>query len=178
MKRVKVLPIIISLVTSFLILLSLPFLFQNNRYTTQASSICSFEGGNCYPDSYNCTGGASSPLTCDPGSKCYFGGECIAPVGPTVGCPSGSINTALGCFYIQTPRVFIIILLRVGAGLAGGIAFVLMVIAGFMMMTSSGDPRRLTAGKELLTAAITGLLFLVGGVYILRLIGVDLLGIF
>jgi hypothetical protein len=53
-------------------------------------------------------------------------------------------------------------------GFGGGIAFILMVYAGFMIMTSSGDPKRLTAGKELLTAAIA----------ILRLIGVELLGVF
>jgi hypothetical protein len=52
------------------------------------------------------------------------------------------------------------------------------VYAGFIIMTSSGSPKKLAAGKELLTAAISGLLLLVLGAYLLRLVGVELLGIF
>jgi hypothetical protein len=152
MKKARILFLSTSAILSLAILLLLPFFSQSNSFQVKAQ--CEFEGGSCYPTNYSCSGGAGSPLMCDSGFKCYFGGTCTAPTGPGAGCPSGSINTALGCFYAQTPRVFIIILLRVAAGLGGGIAFILMVYAGFMIMTSSGDPKRLTAGKELLTAAI------------------------
>lgn len=178
MKRAHMSFLLISSLLSFAVLLLLPVVSQGSNFKLQAQTICETEGGSCYPNDYTCVDGVSWGLTCDAGSKCYYGGTCSAPTGPTAGCPGGSINTALGCFYIQTPRVFIIILLRIGAGLGGGIAFMLMVYAGFMIMTSSGDPKRLTAGKELLTAAIAGLLFLIGGVYVFRIIGVDLLGIF
>jgi hypothetical protein len=178
MKRTKILSLAVSFVISLTILLALPFFSQSNKFQAKASSICAVEGGSCWPQEYNCVDGVDSPLTCGKGEKCYFGGGCTAPTGPTAGCPSGSINTALGCFYIKSPNIFIIYLLRAGIGLGGGLAFMLMVYAGFIIMTSSGDPRRLTAGKELFTAAISGLLFLVGGVYVLRLIGVDLLGLF
>jgi hypothetical protein len=179
MKRTKILSLITSFVISLTILLALPFFFQGKSFVAKAQ-ICADAGGRCVPKDYNCIHGVDSPLAgChNPSDKCYIGGNCTAPTGPTAGCPYGSINTALGCFYIRTPNVFIIYLLRAGIGLGGGIAFMLMVYAGFIIMTSSGDPRRLTAGKELLTAAISGLLFLVGGVYVLRLIGVDLLGLF
>jgi hypothetical protein len=40
-----------------------------------------------------------------------------------------------------------------------------------------GNPQRLNAGKEMLTAAIIGLLLLLFGVFALRLIGVNILGI-
>ena len=62
-----------------------------------------------------------------------------------------------------------------GIGIGGGIAFLLIVFAGFQILTSSGDPTRLKAGQELLTSAITGLIMLIFSVYILRLIGVDIL---
>jgi len=64
-----------------------------------------------------------------------------------------------------------------GLGIGGGIAFVLMVFAAFQIMTSSGDPHRLQAGKELLTSAIAGLLLLIFSVYILRIVGIDILKI-
>ncbi len=50
-------------------------------------------------------------------------------------------------------------------------------MAGFQITTSSGDPKRLQAGKELLTSAIAGLLLLILSAFILRLIGVDILGL-
>jgi riboflavin transporter FmnP len=65
-----------------------------------------------------------------------------------------------------------------GIGVGGGIGFLMMIIAGFMILTSAGDPKKLAAGKELLTAAIAGVLFMVLGLYILRVVGVDVLGIF
>jgi hypothetical protein len=68
-------------------------------------------------------------------------------------------------------------MLLLGMGLAGGIALVLIFYAGFMVMTSAGNPQKLTAGKELLTAAIMGLLMLVFAGFILRFIGVDILGL-
>jgi hypothetical protein len=65
-----------------------------------------------------------------------------------------------------------------GMGLGGGVALIIMVIASYMIMTSAGDPRKLQAGKELLTSAISGLVLLVFAAYLLKFIGVDLLGIF
>jgi hypothetical protein len=179
MKRTKILFLLTSSALSLAMLLLLPSISQNDRFEAKAQ-ICAGAGGRCVPKEYNCVHGyLSSQAGChNPADKCYVGGACTSPTGPTAGCPYGSINTALGCFNIRSPNVFIIYLIRTGIGLGGGLAFMLMVYAGFMIMTSSGDPKRLTAGKELFTAAISGLLFLVGGTYVLRLIGVDLLGIF
>jgi hypothetical protein len=42
-------------------------------------------------------------------------------------------------------------------------------------MSSSGDPERLKGGQELLTSAIAGLIMLIFSVFILRVIGVDIL---
>ena len=62
-------------------------------------------------------------------------------------------------------------------GIGGGIAFLLILVAGFMIITSQGSPDKIQAGKELLTSAIAGLLLIIFSVFILELIGVDILEI-
>jgi hypothetical protein len=68
-------------------------------------------------------------------------------------------------------------ILRWAVGIGGGIAFLLILYAGFMIMTASGNPERLKAGQELLTSAISGLILLIFSVFILKFIGVDILGL-
>ncbi|PIZ48042.1 hypothetical protein COY29_04345, partial [Candidatus Woesebacteria bacterium CG_4_10_14_0_2_um_filter_39_14] len=67
--------------------------------------------------------------------------------------------------------------LKWAVGIGGGIAFLLIIYAGFMIMTSAGNPERLKAGQELLTSAISGLILLIFSVVILKIIGVDILGL-
>jgi len=93
-------------------------------------------------------------------------------------CEGGTgINTAIGCIPISDTNAFIGFILRWAIGIGGGIAFLLIVYAGFMIMSSSGNPERLKAGQELLTSAIAGLIMLIFSVFILRVIGVDILGL-
>jgi len=96
---------------------------------------------------------------------------------PQTGCPSGEINTAIGCIPVENPDALIGFLLRWAIGVGGGIAFLLIIVAGFQIMTSSGSPDRLKAGQELLTSAITGIILLIFSVFILELIGVHILNI-
>jgi hypothetical protein len=88
----------------------------------------------------------------------------------------GGSWTAIGC--IQTnPADFIKTLLGFGIGIAGGIAFLLILLGGFQILTSSGNPEQLNAGKELVGAAVTGLLLIIFSLFLLRLIGFSILGI-
>ena len=87
------------------------------------------------------------------------------------------INTAIGCIPIYDSGALIGWVLRWTIGIGGGIAFILILVAGFQIMTSRGDPQRLQAGKELLTSAIAGILLIIFSVFILEVIGVDILGI-
>jgi len=91
---------------------------------------------------------------------------------------SGKIATAIGCLPITNNLELTEDFLGWGMGLGGGVAFILIIFAGLMIMTSGGDPKKLAAGKELLTAAIAGLLLVITGVYLLRFIGVDILNLF
>ncbi|MBU0572662.1 pilin [Patescibacteria group bacterium] len=85
------------------------------------------------------------------------------------------INTAIGCIPIEDSNLLIGFILKWAIGVGGGIAFLLIVLAGFQIMTSSGNPDRLKAGQELMTSAIAGLILLIFSVFILKIIGVDIL---
>jgi hypothetical protein len=94
-------------------------------------------------------------------------------------CLDGNgINTAIGCIPVSDTNQFMGWILGWAVGVGGGIAFLLIVYASFMVMTSAGDPTRLKAGQELLTSAISGLIMLIFSVFILNFIGIDILGIF
>jgi len=96
-------------------------------------------------------------------------------------CNSTGINTAIGCINVlgdNTGAGFASFLLKWAIGVGSGIAFLLILYSGFMIMTSAGNPERLKAGQELLTSAISGILLLIFSIFILNLIGVKILGIF
>ena len=89
----------------------------------------------------------------------------------------GSLNTAIGCIPIFDQTQLLSFILKWAVGIAGGIAFLLIVYAGFMIMTAQGNPERLKAGQELLTSAISGLILLILSIFVLRFIGIDILGL-
>lgn len=60
-------------------------------------------------------------------------------------------------------------------GIGGGLAVGLIIISGYKIMTSQGDPEKLEDGKETLTAAISGLIFIILSATIFRLIAKGIL---
>ncbi len=96
-------------------------------------------------------------------------------------CGSNGISTAIGCIPVLAPddgASMVNFLIRWAIGIGGGIAFLLILYGGFMVMTSAGNPERLKAGQELLGSAISGVVLLIFSVFLLNLIGVKILGIF
>ncbi len=93
-------------------------------------------------------------------------------------CANGSIDTAIGCVPIDKPENFTTFILGWAVGIAGGVGLLLIIYSAFQITTSSGDPKKLQAGQELLTATITGMLLIIFSVFLLRIIGVNILGIF
>lgn len=89
---------------------------------------------------------------------------------------NGSTWTAFGCISGE-PGQAVGKFLNIGIGIAGGIAFLLILFGGFQILTSAGNPEQLSAGKELVGSAIAGLLLIIFSVFILRVIGADILGI-
>lgn len=84
--------------------------------------------------------------------------------------------TALGCISTE-PQGFISWLLQKVIGIAGGIAFLLILFGGFQILTSTGDPEKLASGKDIVVSALAGLLMIIFSVLLLRIIGVDILQI-
>jgi hypothetical protein len=85
------------------------------------------------------------------------------------GVDSG-IDTALGCIPYYTPAFTPWIISR-AIMIAGGLAFLLMIYAGFQILIASGNPERIMAGQELLKAALSGLLLIIFAIFLLNLVG-------
>jgi len=88
----------------------------------------------------------------------------------------GEIKTAIGCLPI-TVNGLIDKLLPAIFGIAGGIAFLMMVYGFIMISTSSGDEKKVAAAKQTITSAITGLIVSLFALFLYRLIAVQILHI-
>lgn len=95
---------------------------------------------------------------------------------PFGACAGIQIDTALGCIPVEIGP-FVGWLSGWIFGVTGGIAFLMMVYGFFLMATSSGDPKAIQGAQETVTSAITGLLLSVFGVFILRLVALNILQI-
>lgn len=87
--------------------------------------------------------------------------------------------TAIGCVDFTNFGSFITKgLLTPLLSFGGLVTFLLIIYAAVLIMTSSGDPEKIKKAKEMLTSALTGLIFIILSIFILKFIGGDLLGIF
>lgn len=118
------------------------------------STMCSSQSSTCVPDP-SCANPANPP----PGR-----GDCL--------------DTAIGCIDIRDPTGLVTSIMGLAIGIAGGIAFLLMIVGTIQALSSSGNPEKISAGQQMITSAIAGLLLIVFAVFILRVIGKDILGIF
>src|SRR3989344_1878504 len=139
---------------------------------------CSQPINNFRCDNNSCVADPNGPYTssteCE--AQCALGGGGGASTNVAL-CDDSHIDTAIGCIPFDSESNFIGFILSWAIGIGGGVAFIMMLFAGFQIMTSAGNPDRLRAGQELLTSAIAGLILLVFSVFILRVIGIDILGI-
>ncbi len=86
------------------------------------------------------------------------------------------IWTAIGCIK-KEPEEIVGKLIRLGLGIGGGVALLMILSAGFMLTVSQGNPQKTGQAKEMVTAAVTGLLFIIFSVTILQFIGFSVLKI-
>jgi len=97
---------------------------------------------------------------------------------PPGGQVNSGINTAIGCIPTDIGSGGLISsILRLAVGLGGGIALVLMLYGTFIITTSAGIPDKLKAGREIITSAIVGLIFIILSIVIMEFIGVQILGL-
>ena len=86
------------------------------------------------------------------------------------------IKTPLGDIP-TTPAGFAAAFVTLAVGVSGGVAFLLMIYGSFRFMFAAGNPESVQQGREIITAAILGLIVVVFAVFILRLIGISILGL-
>lgn len=93
-------------------------------------------------------------------------------------CPDGSdgLVTAIGCIHTQ-PKALVQDFLRFATGIGGGLAFMMMLLGAFQMLTSGGNPQNLQGGREVFQNALIGLLFVIFSILIMKIIGIDILNI-
>lgn len=84
--------------------------------------------------------------------------------------------TSLGCIPNDPPNL-VGWILGLGSGIAGGIAFLLILFGAGQIVLSGGVPEKIAAGKEIITSAVIGLVFIFVSVLVLQIIGVKILGI-
>jgi len=65
----------------------------------------------------------------------------------------------------------------IAIGIAGGIAFLLMIYGSFRLVFSNGDVEAVQQGRQIIVAAVTGLIVIIFSIFILRLIGISILGL-
>lgn len=116
-------------------------------------------------------------------NKCQIiGAEKDPPSPPLPPCavegqiPCKSFKTGLGSFATD-PGKFVASVFAILLAASGAIALILIMRAGYKIMTSQGKPDTIQEGREQLIAAVVGLLFLIFSLVFLEVIGVDILQI-
>lgn len=89
----------------------------------------------------------------------------------------GGTWTSFGCVPSTLQGFIGGFLLRTLLGLAGMFALLCIIYSSFLLQTSRGNPEKIKKGREYLTNCILGLLLILFSVFILRLIGVNILNI-
>jgi hypothetical protein len=117
----------------------------------------------------------TAPLPTAPKAK-GTGETCTANPSGTTPWEKEGIQTAIGCIPTN-PSGLISAITRLLTGVGGGIALLLMIFGAFRMITSQGNPDAIKEGSEQFTSALIGLLFIVFAVLLLKIIGVDILGL-
>lgn len=115
----------------------------------------------CIPDDVK---GGCDPTT---DSKC--------PSAKGVEC-SGGVVTALGCVKTE-PAQIISSTVGISVGAGGAISLLVMIYGAFQMLTSGGSSDRLKEGRERFLAAAIGLTFITLAIFLLQIVGVDILNL-
>jgi hypothetical protein len=62
-------------------------------------------------------------------------------------------------------------------GAFAGLAFLVLLFAAFNIVSAQGDPKKIQAGKELVVAALTGLVLIATAIVTLNFLGVKVLNL-
>ena len=134
--------------------------------TCQAGVCIDIPQGSCSGSDCGPGNGCSAGFRCDGADVCTVDTTCIPDVanipyeGPIINNLAQLVGTIFGVFY---PAAVLV-----------GVLFIIK--AGYMLMTSEGNPMKTKEGQEDLTAAILGTFFVVLSIAILRVIINSIIG--
>ncbi|KKP61700.1 MAG: hypothetical protein UR56_C0008G0004 [Candidatus Roizmanbacteria bacterium GW2011_GWC2_34_23] len=95
-----------------------------------------------------------------------------------INCANGNgMWTGMGCLPLDLNTLITSFILTTGIGLGGGFALLCIIYAAFMMQSSQGNPEKLKKAQEMITSCIMGLMLIIFSVFIMKLIGVNILRI-
>ncbi len=90
--------------------------------------------------------------------------------------PATTIKTDFGCLP-NNPVGFVAQFYGWGLGLIGMVGLLFLIIGGYQLLLSRGDPSRIQKGKSYITYAIIGILLAVFGFVFISVIAVNVLKI-
>jgi len=173
---------------------------EGNVITMESSVAPTQPPGNQPRCGTGCSSGEQCSLATDGCTLCY-NGACIRPENLPTSVPTSTATgdsrrklcnndpgcmdcfmkngvwSAIGCIPSGNLNDFVAWFLSKLIFVASGIAFLLMAFGAFRILTSAGSPEKMQAGKELITSALAGLIFVILSLFLLKLIGVDILQI-
>ncbi len=89
----------------------------------------------------------------------------------------GGVYSGIGCVKTDFKSFIEETVFGIGIGLAGGFSLLCIIYAAFMMQSSQGNPEKLKKAQEMITSCIMGLMLIIFSVFILKIIGVNILRI-
>ena len=149
--------------TDFLQACTIGFTVGNTDLSNDIKDVCKEEPEKCTSGGGKTTSGCTDETIPDPKDSSK---RILNP----------AISTAIGCIHTN-PSVLVQDFLRFTLGISGGLAFLMMLLGAFQMLTSAGNPETLSAGRSRVTSAIIGLLFVIFSILLLQIIGVSILNI-
>lgn len=93
-------------------------------------------------------------------------------------CPSGQtrIDPSLPCIPTD-PVQFVGAIYKIGLGFLGMVAILFLIIGGYQILTSQGDPDKVKKGKTYIFYSIAGFLLAAFGFVFMQIIAVNVLHI-
>ncbi len=86
------------------------------------------------------------------------------------GQPTG-VDTAIGCIPVTDLSGFLKFILQWVFGIAGGIILLMVIITGYTILTSSGNPEKLTGAKENAVSILAGAILMFSSLLLLQAVG-------
>jgi hypothetical protein len=93
----------------------------------------------------------------------------------TASCPP-ELKTDFGCLP-SDPIGFVERFYGIGLGFIGGVALLFMIVGGYYLLTSQGNPARVTTGKSFIFYSIAGLLLAIFGFVLIKFVAGDIIKI-